>query len=101
MITSKQRAKLRSLASNIEPVFQVGKAAVSPELVNSVDEALEKRELIKGSVLDNCMEDIKSIAQKLSERTGSELVQIIGRKIVLFRANRNDSKKAVISSIIK
>ncbi len=92
-MTSKQRAYLRSLASKIEPVFQVGKSGVTPELVKSVDEALEARELIKGTVLNNCMEDIRDIIQIVSERTKSEPVQVIGRKIVLFRP---DSKKPVI-----
>lgn len=56
-MTSKQRAYLRSLASNITPVFQVGKASLTPEIVTAVDEALEKRELIKISVLKNCFDD--------------------------------------------
>lgn len=92
-MTSKQRAYLRSLSSKLEPVFQVGKNGVTPEMVTSVDEALEARELIKGTVLNNCLEDIHDIAETLGARTRSEVVQIIGKKIVLFRPSK---KKPVI-----
>lgn len=85
MLNSKQRAYLRGIASNMDPIFQVGKSGVTPEIVKSVDEALEARELIKGNVLNNCLEDIKYISSALSERTHSDVVQVIGRKIVLFR----------------
>lgn len=94
MITSKQRAYLRSLSSKLEPVFQVGKNGVTPELINSVDEALEARELIKGTILNNCMEDINFIISALSERTKSEPVQVIGKKIILYRKSE---KKPVIN----
>ncbi len=87
-MTSKQRAYLRSLASKLEPIFQVGKNGVTPEVVNSVDEALEARELIKGTVLNNCLEDINDICTTIGERTRSEVVQIIGKKIVFFRPSK-------------
>lgn len=92
-MTSKQRAYLRSLASKLEPIFQVGKNGVTPEVVNSVDEALEARELVKGTVLNNCLEDINDICSTIGERTHSEVVQIIGKKIVFFRPSK---KKPVI-----
>lgn len=91
-MTSKERAHLRGLASKIDPVLQIGKNGVTPECIQSADEVLEKRELIKVSVLNNCLEDPKEIAEKLQGRTRSELVQVIGKKIVLYRA----SKKTVI-----
>jgi len=92
MITSKQRAHLRALANTIEPIFQVGKYGVTPELTSAIDEALEARELIKIHILQNCMEDPKDICQKLSERTHSEPVQVIGKKIVLYRPSKEKSK---------
>jgi RNA-binding protein len=92
-MTSKQRAYLKSLASKLTPVVQIGKGGASPEVVKSADEALEARELIKLNVLDNCFEDIKQMATTIAERTRSEVVQTIGRKIVLFRQN---NKKPVI-----
>ncbi|NLL69799.1 MAG: ribosome assembly RNA-binding protein YhbY [Epulopiscium sp.] len=91
-MTSKQRAYLRGLANTIEPIFQVGKYGVTPELTSAIDEALEARELIKIHILQNCMEDPKDICQKLSERTHSEPVQVIGKKIVLYRPSKEKSK---------
>lgn len=84
-ITSKQRAHLRSLAMKEEAIFQLGKASLTPEFTTAVDEALEKRELIKISVLKNCDADIRELGETLSERTRSLLVQIVGRKITLYR----------------
>jgi RNA-binding protein len=92
MLTSKQRAYLRSLASKLTPVVQIGKGGASPEVVISVDEALAARELIKANVLDNCFDDIREISNVIAERTHSEVVQVIGRKIVFYRP----AKKPVI-----
>lgn len=89
MITSKQRAYLRSKANRIDSIFQVGKSSVNPDMTNSIDEALEARELIKITVLNNCTDDIKDIANILSERTHSEIVQIVGKKIVLYRQSKD------------
>lgn len=89
-MTSKQRAYLKSLASNITPIFQVGKASLTPEIVTAVDEALEKRELIKISVLKNCFDDPNELADMVAERTHSQVVHVIGKKIVLYRpASKN------------
>ena len=85
MLTSKQRAYLKGLAMNIEPIYQVGKSSITPELIAGVSEAIEKRELIKISVLKNCSDDPKEIASLLSERTKSDTVQVIGKKIILYR----------------
>ncbi len=93
MLSSKQRAYLISMASKINPIFQIGKASLTPEIVTAVDAALEKRELIKISVLKNCFDNPKEIAQMLAERTHSQVVQVIGKKIILFRVS---SKKPVI-----
>lgn len=85
MLTSKQRAYLKSLANNMDSIFQVGKSSVTPDMTDSIDAALEKRELIKITVLNNCMEDTKTVSNIISERTHSEIVQVIGKKIILYR----------------
>lgn len=91
-MTSKQRAYLRSLASKLDTIFHIGKSSVTPEICESIREALEARELIKLNVLKNCMDDPKEIAILLAERTGSEVVQVIGRKIVLYKTNNKNPK---------
>lgn len=77
---------------NIDPIFQVGKSSLTPELTEAVSEALEARELIKISVLKNCIDDPRSIAEVMAERTKSEVVQVIGKKIVLYRESKNKKK---------
>lgn len=89
-MNSKQRAYLKSMAGKISPVFQVGKNGVTPELIKSVDEVLEKRELVKGAALNNCPLDAKEAADIISGRTNSETVCVIGKKIVLFRRNKKN-----------
>ncbi len=84
-MTTKQRSYLKGLAMKLDPVFQIGKSSLTPEFSRSVEEALEKRELIKISVLKNCADDPKELAQMLSERTKSQVVQVIGKKIVIYR----------------
>ncbi|KAI4453829.1 glutamine-trna ligase [Holotrichia oblita] len=92
MLTSKQRAYLRSLGNNIESVVQIGKAGLTPDVTVSIDEALEKREIIKISVLNNCMMESKEIADIIHERTHSEIVQVIGKKIILYRKAKKNPK---------
>ena len=79
-MTSKQRAHLKGLAMTMDSIIQIGKGSVTPELTAAVAEALEARELIKLTVLKNCMDDEKNIAQILAERTHSQVVQVIGKK---------------------
>lgn len=93
MMTSKQRAYLKSLAMTMDPIFQIGKASVTPELSAAVGEALAARELIKISVLQNCADDPKGIAQMLAERTHSQVVQVIGKKIILYKEGKDDKKR--------
>lgn len=88
MLTSKQRAYLRSMANGIDAIFQVGKNGVTPELRDTVYNALEARELIKVSVLDNNMLGAAEAAEMLASRTGAEVVQVIGNKFVLFRQSK-------------
>lgn len=95
-MTSKQRAYLKSIAMNIDPVFNVGKASLTPEVTNAVIEVLEKREIIKIAVLKNCMDDPKEIARILAERTRSELVQVIGKKIVLYKPAKDEKDRKIV-----
>ena len=75
----------------MEPIFQVGKSGVTPESIIAINEALEKRELIKLHVLKNCFDDPREIAQVIAERTNSIVVHVIGKKIVLFKQKKKDS----------
>ena len=95
-MTSKQRAYLKSLSMVMDPIFQVGKSSMTPELTNAIAEALTARELIKINVLQNCADDPKEIAQILAERTRSQVVQVIGKKIVLYKEGKDDKKKIVL-----
>lgn len=92
-MTTKQRAYLKSLAMTMDPVFQIGKNCVTPEVTQAVAEALEARELIKLSVLQNCVDDPKEMAAVLAERTKSQVVQVIGKKIVLYKEGKDNKKK--------
>ncbi|MBR3761576.1 MAG: ribosome assembly RNA-binding protein YhbY [Lachnospiraceae bacterium] len=91
-MTSKQRAYLMSLASNLDPVFQIGKSSLTPEITAAVEECFNTHELIKIAVLKNCFDDPKEMAYMLAERTRAQVVQVIGKKIVLYKEN-NDNKK--------
>ncbi len=93
MLNSKQRTYLMKMASSISPIFQIGKSSLTSEIIEAVDAALEKRELIKISVLKNCADDPKELSEMIAERTRSQVVQVIGKKIVLFRVSK---KKPVI-----
>lgn len=91
-LTSKQRAYLKSLASDLEPVFQIGKSSVSPEVTEAITETFNTHELVKITVLKNCLEDVNEVARTVSERTRSELVQVIGRRFVLYKPFKDDPK---------
>ena len=95
-MTTKQRAYLKGLAMNLDPIFQIGKNSMTPEVTKAIQEALDARELIKISVLQNCLEDPKEMAQVLAERTRSQVVQVIGKKIVLYREGKKDKKKIIL-----
>ena len=95
-MTTKQRAYLKGLAMTMEPIFQIGKGSISPSLVEAISEALEARELIKISVLKNCADDPKEQAQIVAERTRSQVVQVIGKKIVLYKEGKDEKKKIIL-----
>lgn len=97
MITSKQRAYLRSIASGEDTIFQLGKEGVSDNFIKQLDLALEKREIIKFRVLDTAFVDIRETAEELAQKTRSNLVQVIGKKIVLYRpASKPESRKIAL-----
>ncbi len=88
-MTSKQRAFLRKMATKIDSVVSIGKNGVTPEVVESCNEAIEARELIKCTVLDNCFDEVRDVAHTCGERTRSEVVQVIGRKFILYRPKKD------------
>lgn len=92
MITSKQRAYLRSMTNKIEPIVHVGKAGITDNLTEQVDDALEARELVKGSVQENCPLTAKEALSQLCEAVRAEPVQAIGRKFTLYRPNHEAPK---------
>lgn len=96
MLTTKQRAYLKSLASNLEATFQLGKSNLTPEYTQAIEEAFNSVELLKISVLKNCTEDPKEVAQTIADRTRSEVVQVIGRKIVLFKQQKDEKKRKIV-----
>jgi RNA-binding protein len=86
-MTSKQRAYLMSLASNLNPIFQVGKSSLTPELTAAIGESFNNNELIKIGV-----DDPRAIAEMVAERTHSQVVQVIGKKIVLYKPDKDKPK---------
>ena len=93
MLTSKQRAYLRSLAQTEDAILYFGKASLTPEITNNIDEALAKRELIKVGVQKNCADDPMELADIVAERTHAQVVQVIGKKIVLYRQGKDKNRK--------
>lgn len=91
-MTSKQRAFLKGLAMNIDPIINIGKSSLTPEVTTAIDEALNKRELVKIGVLKNCLDDPRAIAEAIADRTHSQVVQVIGKKIVLYKPLKKDPK---------
>ncbi|WP_239254014.1 ribosome assembly RNA-binding protein YhbY [Listeria ilorinensis] len=89
MLTGKQKRYLRKEAHHLQPIFQVGKGGVTPNMVKQIQAALEARELIKVSILQNVEEEHQEVAETLSARTGAELVQLIGRTIILYKESKN------------
>lgn len=92
IMTSKQRAYLRSLANTLEPIFQIGKSGISENLIQQLSDALEARELIKIHVLETAPDTAKNLGIEISDLTNSTLVQTIGNKITLFKQKEKNSK---------
>ena len=92
MLTSKQRAYLRGLANGIPAIMQIGKGGIGENLIKTVSDALEARELIKLTALENSMESPKEIANVLADATDADVVGVVGRKIILYRESVNNKK---------
>jgi len=92
MLTGKQKRFLRSEAHHIKPIFQVGKAGVNKNLIKQVDEALEARELIKVSILQNCEEDKEEVAKSIAIGSKAKVVQIIGKTIIFYKESTENKK---------
>jgi len=92
MLTGKQKRYLRSMAHNIDPIFQVGKGGVNENMIKQINEALEVRELIKISVLKNSLEETDVSAETIVIGTKAELVQIIGHTIVLYKESKENKE---------
>ena len=92
MITSKQRAYLRSLSQNLDTIFQIGKGGITEEICTQIANALEARELIKIHVLDNSEYSPREAAEIIAEKTGAEVITVIGSKAVLFRRSEKSPK---------
>ena len=95
-MTSKQRAYLKGLAMTMDPIFQIGKSSLTPELTAAVAEALEARELIKLNILKNCVDDGNELAAVLAESTHAQVVQVIGKKIVLYKEAKDEKKRKIV-----
>lgn len=91
-MTSKERSYLKSLASTMEPVIQIGKSNLTPEITSAIEEAFNNRELIKVNVLKNATDNANEMAAMIAERLRAEVVQVIGRKIVLYRYNKDNKE---------
>ena len=92
MLTSKQRAYLRGLANGIPAIMQIGKGGISENLVRTVSDALEARELIKLTVLENSMETPRAMADAIAEAVNADVVGVVGRKVILYRESVNNKK---------
>ncbi len=89
-MTSKERAYLKGLANRVPSLYQVGKDGISENMIKQIDDALAARELIKGNVLENAMLSVREVAEELAEKTGSQVVQVIGNKFILYRRSEKN-----------
>ena len=95
MFTSKERARLRAIASTEDTIMQVGKNGINDNLVKSLSDALDKREIIKISVLDNSPDDVKEVGVALAKALKAEFITAIGKKVVLYRYSKKDGVRHV------
>lgn len=100
-MTSKQRSYLKSMASNLDTIFQIGKGGITDELCFQLNNALEARELIKIKLLESCPYSVKDAANEIAEAIGAEVVQTIGMKIVLFKVSSNEKNRKIDLSKIR
>ncbi|MFZ7121252.1 MAG: YhbY family RNA-binding protein [Eubacteriaceae bacterium] len=90
MLNSKHRSILRSMANDIPDIIHVGKEGITPNLIVQLKDALKKRELVKGKVLNNCSDDTRTVAESLADSSRAEIICIIGKKFVLYKHNHTN-----------
>lgn len=95
LLTGKQRSVLRAIGNKLEPIVTIGKSGITENLIIQLDEALTARELVKLRVLPHQDFDVARIASDLAQRTESEIVQMIGRNIIFYRATRDGSPSKI------
>ncbi len=95
MVTGKQRAYLRKLGHVIEPIFQIGKDGVTDTLLRGIDEALEKREILKVHILETALLDTKETCNEIAEELNAVPVQAIGNKFILYRRSSDVKKRKI------
>lgn len=92
MLNTKQKKYLRKLSHEIKPIFQIGKSGLHSTFINEIKDALEARELIKISILQNALEDPPESGRYLADKTGAELIQVIGSTIILYKESENNKQ---------
>ena len=92
MLNSRQRAQLRGLANSMETIFQVGKSGVTENTVKQVRDALEARELIKLRTLETCPTSSRETAEEIAEKTGADVVQVIGTRFVIYKESKDNKQ---------
>ncbi|MDO5397278.1 MAG: ribosome assembly RNA-binding protein YhbY [bacterium] len=95
MITSKQRAYLRKLSHDMSPVFQIGKDGITDKVISAIDEALEKREIVKIHILETALLDTRAACDEIAQNIGAEPVQAIGSKFTLYRQSADEKKRKI------
>jgi len=98
-LTGKQKSFLRAQAHDLQPIIQIGKGSVTKTVIDTILKAIDARELIKISILQNCLNDPKEIASEIVEQTNSELVQLIGRVIILYKKSSKPTNRVVTNKI--
>ncbi|MGE5605185.1 MAG: YhbY family RNA-binding protein [Bacteroidota bacterium] len=95
MLTSKQRSILKAIGNRLEPIIIIGKSGITENILIQLEEALAARELVKGRVLPHQEFDVKESAEVLAQKAGAEIVQIIGRNILFYRAPQDGSPSKI------
>ncbi|MBQ5885240.1 MAG: ribosome assembly RNA-binding protein YhbY [Clostridia bacterium] len=96
MLTSKQRAQLRGLANGMQAIFQVGKGGIGDALIKQVDDALEAREIIKITVLENAQTTSRAVADEIAVKVKADVVQVIGSKFILYRESKEHKEIVLV-----
>lgn len=89
MLTSKERAYLRSLSNKLDAIFQIGKGGINDNQLKQIDDALERRELVKVHVLENSLLDTRAVCNEVADAIGAEPVQVIGKKFILYKESKD------------